>query len=117
MRLINLKALLQLLLMFILLFVSVFGPLTWHSQRSLIGALFLQCFCNEKFGRSHLCGQSFAQTVGRGSCFALFTTDSVIILVRALFLITAVCVGPRRQRLPLRLSSRMPRRHCFSSPY
>lgn len=63
-------------------------------------APFPQCFCNEKFGRSHLCGQSFAQTVGWGSCFALFTTDSVIILVRALFLITAVCVGPGRQRLP-----------------
>lgn len=51
---------------------------------------FLLGFCNEKFGRSHLFSGSFAQALSwgeGGSCSALFTSDSVIILIRALFLI------------------------------
>lgn len=62
---------LQLLIMFLFFFLPLSSCLP---QPGLVSpcALFLLCFCNEKFGRSHLFSGSFAQAVSwGGSCFCL----------------------------------------------
>lgn len=95
--LINLEILLQLFLMFLFFFLlSLFFffllPLLHTSQHSHFGSLSPQCFNNENLADlislENPLPRLWAEEGRRCSCFSLFTTDSVIILVRALFLIT-----------------------------
>lgn len=116
--LINLEILLQLFLMFLLfsffsslflffLFFLFFLPKLHTSQHSGSGSIFNSENLADLMSLVNPLPRLWLRTVGGGgacSCFSLFTTDSVIILVRALFLITrrlcrASSPTPNRLRL------------------